>query len=131
MKKIKELVAILIGMLTSYLFQLMFAGLLLAEGSEVGLEALVPNLLIQAIMTPMVAWLAMGFMKVSWFKVWVRITVIWCAILIPFVVISVVTVIVCPAACDKPAYWLADIVISVVLAFTKLKPMIELAEIIE
>lgn len=129
MKKFKkEIIAIVSGMAFSYawqLFGILMCYILAPNSNFITREMFIPVSTIQLAATPMVAWILMGLLKVRWFKKWLRITMCGLAFLIPFMLIAGITVIVAPILWWKTLYWLANVGISALLAFTMFKPLLQ------
>ena len=128
MKKFKkEIIAIVSGIAFAYAWQL-FALLMCyisdSNGNFITKEMFIPMSTIQLAITPMVAWVLMGLLRVTWFKKWLRITMCGLAFLIPFMLIAGVTVIIAPSLWWKTMYWVANVGISILLTFTKFKPLL-------
>lgn len=130
MKKIrKEILAIVLGAVSAYVWQLM--ALLMrhisdtkADGITVG--SLLPMSGIFLAITPLVAWLVMGILRVSWLKRWLRITTCALSFAIPFAWISALTVVFKPSLWWRPAYWVGNCILSMVLTVTVFRPLITL-----
>ena len=129
MKKFKkEIIAIVFGMGFAYAWQLIF--LLICyisnpNGNFIQRDMFIPASTIQLNIVPMVAWVLMGLLKVTWFKKWLRITMCGLAFLIPFMLISGVTVIIAPSLWREAIYWVSNVGISALLAFTMFKPFLQ------
>lgn len=130
MKKFKkEIIAIVSGMAFAYAWQL-FALLMCyvsdPNGDFITRDMFIPAGAIQLAIAPMIAWLFMGLLRVTWFQKWRLITTCGLAFMIPFVLIAVVTLIVSPGLWHKTMYWIANVVISALLTFTMFKPLVNL-----
>lgn len=128
MKKLKkEIIAIVSGMAFAYAWQL-FALLMCyisdPNGDFITRDMFIPVSTIQFTITPMVAWVLMGLLKVRWFKKWLRITMCGLSFLIPFILIAGITVIIAPGLWWKTIYWVANVGISILLTFTMFKPLL-------
>ena len=88
-------------------------------------DMFIPVISIQLAAIPIVTWALVGLLKVNWFKKWVRITMCGMAFLIPFVLISVITVIICPSLWREPIYWIGNVLISFSLTFTLFRPLLQ------
>lgn len=117
----KEIIAIASGMAVAYFWQL-FAILMcyISDPSEnfITRATFIPETTIQVAIMPMVSWALMGFLRVTWFKKWLRITTCGLAFLIPFTLIAALTVIILPTLWWEPMYWVVNAALSVLLAFT-------------
>lgn len=124
----KEIIAVASGMVVAYGWQL-FALLMgyISEPNEDFITAymFMPEITIQIAIMPMTAWLLMGLLKVTWFNKWLCITACGLAFLIPFALISALTVFVVPALWYKAIYWVVNIAISVLLAFILFRPFLK------
>lgn len=129
MKKFKkEITAIVSGMVFAYvwqLFMLLMCYLSDPHGDFITGEMFIPLPSIQLAIVPMVAWVMMGFLKVSWFNTWARITMCGLAFLIPFMLITGITVIVAPDLWHQKRYWMVNIASCILLAFTLFKPLLQ------
>lgn len=130
MKKIrKEILAIVLGAVSAYVWQLM--ALLMChisdpKGEAITVGSLLPISGIFIAIAPLVAWLAMGVLRVRWFRRWIRITTCGLAFVIPFVLISALTVLWKPSLWWRPAYWGGNCILSMVLMVTVFRPLITL-----
>lgn len=124
----KEIIAIVFGMAVAYAWQL-FAILMCyisnPNGDFITRDMFIPVITIQLTITPMVAWILMGLLRVTWFKKWLRVTMCAFAFIIPFMLIAGVTVIVAPSLWREKMYWVANIGISILLTFTMFKPLLQ------
>lgn len=128
MKKFKkELIALLVGIAFSYAWQL-FAILMCyisdPNGDFITVGFFIPSISIQVVMTPIITWLLMGLLHVTWIKRWIRITGIISAFLFPFILLSGITVLIAPNLWREAIYWIVNVSISVFLAFTVFKPLL-------
>lgn len=129
MKKFKkEILAILCGFVFAYAWQL-FALLMCyisdSNSDFITADMFIPVISIQLAAMPIVTWALFGLLKVNWFKKWVRITMCGMSFLIPFVLISVITVIICPSLWREPIYWIGNVLISFSLTFTLFRPLLQ------
>ena len=128
MKKFKkEIIAIVSGIAFAYawqLFSLLMCYISDPNGDFITREMFIPVSTIQLAIIPMVAWVLMGLLRVTWFKKWLRITMCGLAFLIPFVLIAGVTVIIAPSLWWKTMYWVSNVGISILLTFTMFKPLL-------
>ena len=129
MKKIrKEIIAIISGMVLAYAWQL-FALLMCyisdPNGDFITADMFIPVPSIQIAITPMVAWIVMGLLKVTWIKKWLHITICGLAFIIPFVLITGITVIVAPSLWSETMYWFVNVGISALFTFTMFRPLLK------
>lgn len=119
MGKIKiEITAILYGIGIAYLYQLFLLLLYYLSdplGGFMTADKFIPMFGIQLAIMPISSWLLMGMMKVAWYERWLRITMNAISFLIPFALISVVTVFFQPALWREPLYWVMNVAVSVAL----------------
>lgn len=124
----KEIIAIVSGMALAYAWQL-FALLMCYASNPCGdfitRGMFIPISSIQLVIMPMVAWVLMGLLKVTWFKKWLQITMCGLAFLIPFILISGITVIIMPCLWQEKMYWFSNVGISTLLTFTIFKPLLQ------
>lgn len=130
MKKFKkELFAILCGVLFAYcwqLFALFMCYISDTNDNFITADMFIPTIGIQLAFMPMIAWILMGVLRVSWFKKWFHITMCGLAFLIPFALIASVTVLTIPSLWREPIYWATNILLSLALTFTLFKPLIQI-----
>lgn len=129
MKKFKtEIVSFISAIILAYFWQL-FAIFMCyitdMDGNFVTREMFIPAINIQIVAVPMITWVLMGFLKVSWFKKWLQITVRGFAFVTPFMLIAGVTVLVNPSLWREAMFWLANVALSILLAFTLFKPLLK------
>lgn len=120
----KELLAVGFGFLFAYAWQL-FALLmcsLLGQGIFITWKSFIPSLAIQIAALPIVAWIAMGVLRVRWHKTWLRITKIGIAFMIPFLLISFGVIFWKPSLWGKGTFWAINVIISIILTF---KPLLK------
>ena len=116
----KELISILAGIGTAYFIQLFLIVLSLAKtpaGDFITWESFIPMIEMQVI-TPIIAWMLMGLLRVRWFNTWIKISVFVLSFTIPFAIISALTVFIYPALWQESIYWVANVIISIILAYT-------------
>lgn len=123
----KEVVAIVLGAAFAYVWQLM--ALLMChisdpKGEAITVGSLLPMSGIFIAIVPLVAWLAMGVLRVRWFKGWLRITTCVLAFAIPSALISGITVVYKPSLLWRPAYWVGNCILSIVLMGTVFRPLL-------
>lgn len=126
MKFKKEFEALLGGVAFAYLFQLFILLLVYIENPESNLltaDSFIPVPTIMLAIVPMVYWVLMGFLRVSWFHTWLRITVHAIAFLFPFVMIPMIALYINARLWHSPIFWLANAVISFIAARTVFKPV--------
>lgn len=130
MKKIKkELLAIFYGVMFAYcwqLFALLMSYISARNDNFITADMFIPSVGIQLAIMPLIAWTLMGILKVSWFKTWFRITMCGLSFIIPFTLIASVTVFTSPSLWREPIYWAVNVLISLALAFTLFKPLIQI-----
>ena len=133
MKKFKkEIIAIVSGIAFAYawqLFSLLMCYISDPNGDFITREMFIPVSTIQLAIIPMVAWVLMGLLRVTWFKKWLHITMCGLAFLIPFVLIAGVTVIIAPSLWWKTMYWVSNVGISILLTFTLFNPLLHYSDV--
>ena len=128
MKKFKtEITSVICAMVVAYCWQL-FALLVCyisdPHGDFITKEMFIPWSGVQLAIAPTIAWLFMELFKVTWLKKWIRITSCGLAFFMPFLLIVGITILITPSLWREPIYWLANVGISILLAFTVFKPFL-------
>lgn len=126
MKKFKkEIISIVLGSAIAYAFQLF--GLFIcfitnSTGSNIITKNMfIPSSTIFIVTVPIISWLLMGLLEVSWIKAWIFISICIYAFTIPFIIISGITLFVAPHFWQEPMYWVVNVLVSVLLSLKLLK----------
>lgn len=117
----KEIIAIFSGIGLAYLWQifsLIMCCILNSDGDFfITREMFIPSSSMLLILAPTIAWSLMGPLRVRWLKKWLYISLYGLAFLITFIIISAITLHIFPNLWQEPYYWIANIIIAILLAF--------------
>ena len=133
----KELLALMIGFLVAYAWQLFSIILCYIFEPQEGLIAktvLIPNLKVQFLIMPIISWVLMGIFKVKWYSIWLNISLCIMALLSPFAAIISIAYALVPYWLYSRDFWLGAISISlsfmiimvIILIYEKMKEGIKL-----
>ena len=125
----KELLALMIGFLVAYSWQLFSIILCYTIEPQEGLIAktvLMPNLKVQCLIMPIISWVLMGIFRVKWYSIWLNISLCIMALLSPFAAIISIAFALVPDWLESRDFWLGAISIS--LSFMIIMVMILIYE---
>lgn len=122
MKKFrKEIIAIASSVAFAYacqLFILLMCYLSNPKGDFITKNLFIPMIGFQLTIIPIATWIMFGLFRVSWFKIWQLITYRVLAFLIPFMLITSITIFIAPSLCHEKMYWFGNVILSLLFAFT-------------
>ena len=85
-KNIREVSAILIGIILTYFWQLFIVIICyLIDRDFVDTIMFIPSLKIQIMLTPIISWMVMGIINVAWINKWNIVTISFLKFLVPFI----------------------------------------------
>ena len=91
-------------------------------------EMFIPIPGVMLTITPIITWVVMGLLKVSWFDRWLVITAYIFTFIMPFVLISGIAIVFLPNLWLKPAFWVSTVVLTIVIFLTVLRPALKILE---
>lgn len=125
----KEIVALLFGMAFSYGWQLFGILMIYLEPNRtmVTKEMFIPIPGVMLTITPIIAWVVMGILRVTWMHQWSILTAYIFSFILPSIMLACLGIFL-PILWLNPTFWVSSTALSIGVFFTLLKLSLKVVE---